>query len=244
VYRPRPSRSAQHPCRWAFVLLVTLPVLAGATAHAADPASLLVTGTGEASSAPDTGHISAGVVSEAATAADAVRTNNGAMQRVFDVLGEASIAKKDIRTERFAVQPLYAESIGSSRSRPRITGYRVSNQVAVRVRDLEQVGAVLDALVDAGANEIEGISFSIGDPTPLLDEARKRALADARRKAELYAASAGVRLGPLLELAEGGDAGPGPMPRIARMAAAEAVPIASGTLDLSVTVRVRYAIEP
>ncbi len=238
------GRSAPWPRRLAVLGLFALAGLAGTEARAADAPSLVVTGTGLVSSAPDTGHVSAGAVSEAATAADAVRQNNTTMQRVFDALQEAEIAKQDVRTEHFSVQPVYADATGMPRTRPRITGYRVANQVTVRVRDLERIGAVLDALVGAGANEIGGIEFTIGDPAPLLDEARKRALADARRKAELYAASAGVRLGSLLELVEGGGSGPGPMPRMARMAAAEAVPIASGELDLSVTVQVRYAIQP
>lgn len=231
------SRSA------AAVTLLALAGLAGAPAHAVDTPSILVSGTGEVAAAPDTGHLSAGVVSEASTAADAARANGVAMQRVLAALETAGIAGKDVRTEFFQVQPVYADQT-VPREQPRIIGYRVSNQVAVRVRDIAKVGAVLDALVGAGANDVGGISFSIGDPTPLLDEARKRALADARRKAEVYAASAGVRLGRLLELSEGADGGPGPMPRMASMAAAKAVPIATGELELTVTLQARYAIEP
>ncbi len=227
----------------AALLCLALASLYGVTAHAADTPSIVVNGTGEASAAPDTGHLAAGVVSEAETAGDAVRANSAAMQRVLDALDAAGIAKKDVRTERFQVHPVYAEPMAAPRGRPPIAGYRVSNQVTVRVRELDKVGAVLDQLVAAGANEIGGISFSVGDPTPLLDEARKRALADARRKAELYAASAGVGLGRLLELSEDGGDMPGPMPRMARMSA-ESVPIATGELELSVTLRARYAIEP
>ncbi len=225
------------------LMLVAIVGLVGAKTHAAEPSSIVVSGTGQVAAAPDTGFLSAGVVSEAETAGDGVRANNTAMQRVLSALDAAGIAKKDVRTERFQVHPVYADRMPASRERPRITGYRVSNQVAVRVRDLEKVGAVLDELVGAGANEIGGISFAIGDPAPLLDEARKRALADARRKAELYAASAGVGLGRLLELSEDGGM-PGPMPRMAQMSAAESVPIATGELELAVTVRARYAIEP
>ena len=228
----------------AALTLLALAGFVGGAAHAADTPSILISGTGEVAAAPDTGHLSAGVVSEAETAGEAVRANNAAMQRVLEALDAADIAKKDVRTERFQVHPVYGDPTPTSRERPRVTGYRVSNQVTVRVRDLAKVGAVLDELVGAGANEIGGISFSLGDPVPLLDEARKRALADARRKAELYAASAGVGLGRLLELSEDGGGMPGPMPRMARMSAAEAVPIATGELELSVTLRARYAIEP
>lgn len=228
----------------AVLTLLALTGFAGGAAHAADTPSIVISGTGQVAAAPDTGHLSAGVGTEAETAGEAVRANNEAMQRVLAALDAAGIAEKDVRTERFQVHPVYADPMPASRERPRISGYRVTNQVNVRVRDLEKVGAVLDELVGAGANEIGGISFSIGDPAPLLDEARKRALADARRKAELYAASAGVGLGRLLELSEDGGGMPGPMPRMAQMSAAESVPIATGELELSVTVRARYAIEP
>jgi uncharacterized protein YggE len=238
------SRSPFRSRSRAVLALVTLAGLAGATAHAQDTPSILVVGTGDVAAVPDTGHLSAGVVSEAESAGEAVRANSVAMQRVLDALDAAGIAKRDVRTDRFQVHPVYADEMMASRGRPRITGYRVSNQVSVRVRDLEKVGSVLDELIGAGANEMGGISFSVGEPAPLLDEARKRAVADARRKAELYAASAGVRLGRLLELAEDGGGGPGPMPRMARMSADESVPIAAGELELSVTVRARYAIEP
>ena len=224
--------------------ILALAVLGGGPAHAVDTPSIVISGTGVVTAAPDTGNLAAGVASEAETAADAARANSAAMQRVLDALDAAGIAKKDVRTEHFQVHPVYGDPMPASRERPRITGYRVSNQVTVRVRDLEKVGAVLDAVMGAGANEIAGISFSIADPTPLLDEARKRALADARRKAELFATTAGVGLGRLLELSEDGGGMPGPMPRMATMSAAESVPIATGEMELSITVRARYAIEP
>lgn len=225
-------------------LLCLLALLAApAAARAYDTPSIQVAGTGEVSATPDTGHLSAGVVTEAPTAAEAVRANGAAMERVLAALEAAGIAKKDVQTSGFSVWPVYAESAGGA-VQPRITGYRVSNQVSVRVAGVEKVGGVLDQLVASGANEMGGVSFSIGDPEPLLDEARKRALADARRKAELYAASAGVRLGRLLRIEETGGGGPGPMPRMARMEASAPVPISPGQLELSVTTTVTYAIEP
>jgi uncharacterized protein YggE len=223
-------------------LAVTAALAAASAAHAYDTPSIRVAGTGEVSAAPDTAHLSAGVVSEAASAAEAVRANGAAMERVLAALDTAGIAKQDVQTSGFSVWPVYAESAGPA-GPPRITGYRVSNQVSVRVVGVEKVGGVLDQLVASGANEVGGVSFSIGEPAPLLDEARKRALADARRKAELYAASAGVRLGRLLRIEETGAGGPGPLPA-ARMEASAAVPIAPGRVDLGVTTIATYAIEP
>jgi hypothetical protein len=222
---------------------ITATAAAPEPARAADPPSIRVSGTGEVFGTPDTGHLSAGVVSEAASAAEATRANGAAMERVLAALETAGIPKQDVQTTGFSIWPVYAEAAGTV-APPRITGYRVSNQVTVRVAGVEKVGGVLDRLVTSGANEMGGISFSIGDPEPLLDEARKRALADARRKAELYAASAGVRLGRLLAIEEVGGGGPGPMPYAARMEASAAVPIAPGRLELTVTAVATYAIEP
>ena len=231
--------------RRASLCLAVAAVLAAASgpARAADTPSIRVAGSGEVSGAPDTAHLSAGVVSEAASAAEAVRANNAAMERVLAALDEAGIARKDVRTSNFSIWPVYAES-ASRAEQPRITGYRVSNQVTVRVSGIDKVGGALDRLVGAGVNQVNGVSFSIGDPTPLLDEARKRALADARRKAELYAASAGVRLGRLLSIEETGGGPPQPLLRAERMAADASVPIAPGQLELSVTTFATYAIEP
>lgn len=227
--------------RLALLSALAIAALAALPARAQETPSIRVTGTGEVAAPPDTGYLTAGVSTEASTAGDAVRSNGAAMERVLAALGAAGIEKKDIQTSGFSVHPVYADA-REPRGRPQITGYGVTNQVSVRVRGVEKVGSVLDQLVAAGANEVGGVSFSVGTPEPLLDEARKRALADARRKAELYAASAGLRLGRLLSLEEGGPAMPGPMPRMARMEAS--VPIESGEVALAISVVATYAIEP
>jgi uncharacterized protein YggE len=223
-------------------IAVLASVVAAAPARATDPPSIRVAGTGEVAGAPDTAHLSAGVTTQAATAAEAVRANSTEMQRVLTALEGAGIPKQDVQTSGFSIFPVFADHM-EPRAEPRIVGYRASNQVSVRVAGVEKVGGVLDQLVAAGANEVGGVSFSIGKPDPLLDDARKRALADARRKAEVYAASAGVRLGRLLSIEEIGGGGPGPMP-YARMEASAAPPIAPGQVELSITVIAAYAIEP
>ena len=200
-------------------------------------------GTGQVSAAPDKAEISAGVVTEAPHAADAVKANAAAMQKVFAALEAAGIERKHVQTSRFDVSPVYADGDPQRRAPPAITGYRVSNQVQVEVLGVDKVGAVLDALVGAGANELGGISFGIAEPAPLLDEARKKAIADAHRKAELYAREAGVALGRVLQIDEAGGGGV-PVPvAYARMESA-ASPIAAGQLDLSASITVRYAIAP
>ena len=227
----------------AVALLLALAAVAGPARAQTPPPAIRVAGTGKVSAPPDTGHLSAGVTSEAPTAAEAVRANGQAMEKVLAALDAAGVPRQHVRTSGFSLFPVHADRV-EPRAQPRIVGYRASNQVTVRVAGVEKVGGVLDQLVAAGADEMGGVSFSVGDPTPLLDEARKRALADARRKAELYAASAGVRLGRLLGIEEVGGGAPSfPMPH-ARMEAAAPVPIAPGQVDLSITAVATYAIEP
>src|SRR5690606_17546665 len=125
---------------------------------------------------------------------------------------------------------------------PRIDGYQVSNSVTVKVRDLEQLGAILDRSVTVGANTINGIGFSVADPSSLLDEARRQAVRDARAKAELYAEAAGATLGEL-ETISGSQSVGGPQPyAMAMRADAQSVPVAAGELSFSVSVNVAWEI--
>jgi uncharacterized protein YggE len=233
--------------RIAVAWIVALGLAAGVRAEEPPPA-ITVSGTGTVSAAPDTGQVTAGVVSEAATAAEAARANATAMAAVLAAIEAGGVAKKDVRTQGFSVSPVYEHyEMTQGRARaPKIVGYRVGNQVLVTVRAIDKVGDVLDRVVAAGANEIQGISFSIAEPAPLLDEARKRAVADARRRAEIYATAAGVSLGRLLRLDEASGVVPFPEPRMARMEAADAAstPIATGELDLTVSITASYAIAP
>lgn len=232
-----------HPRLVLPIAALALGALAPVAARAEErPPSVTVTGTGEVSAPPDAARIAAGVVSEAPRAADAVRQTNAAMQKVLAALDAAGVDRKHVQTSRFDVSPVYADTPGRMRGTPEIAAYRASNQVQVELRDIEKVGATLDALVGAGANEIGGIAFAIADPKPLQDEARKKAVADARRKAELYAQATGTALGRVLAIDESGG---GPVPiRYARMEAAAAAPIAPGELDLAVNVVVTWSLAP
>ena len=222
-----------------------LAIAGPALANDAGPPSVTVSGTGEVSAPPDMANVSAGVVTESPRAADAVAANSAAMQKVLGALDRAGIERKHVQTRRFDVSPLYAEGQTRGRGMPAIIGYRAANQVQVEVHGVDKVGAVLDALVGAGANELGGISFGITEPAPLLDEARRKAIADARRKAELYAGAAGVALGRVIQIDEVGGGGPVPVAYGRMMAeAAAAPPVAPGQLDLSASVTVRFAIAP
>lgn len=227
----------------AFASLAAFAAAAPVLANDSAQPSITVMGTGQVSAAPDMAQISAGVVSESPRAADAVKAANAAMQKVLAALDAAGIEKKYVQTSRFDVSPVYSDGVARG-GRPTVTGYRASNQVQVEVHGVEKVGAVLDALVGAGANELGGIRFDIADPAPLVDEARRKAIADARRKAELYATAAGVTIGRVIGIDEAGGGGPVPVAYGRMMAEAAPAPVAPGQLDLSASVTVTFAIAP
>jgi hypothetical protein len=226
----------------ALALLTLLAALPAAAQEAA-PRRLVVTGTGEASARPDVAVIAAGVVVQADTASAALAENTRAMNAVLEQLRGAGLAQEDIRTTQFAVTPLYDNRPPDPQraEAPRIVGYQVSNQVSARVRDIDRLGATLDALVRAGANSIDGLQFEIADPDQVLGAARDAAVADALAKARRYAAAAGVELGEILALEEGGPYPP-PRPMMRAEAMAASVPIEPGQTELAASVTVTFAI--
>jgi hypothetical protein len=210
-----------------------------ALAQVSPPAAISVTGEATVSVPPDQAQIDAGVTSEAKTAREASDANNTAMGKVLLALKGAGIEEKDVQTSRLSLQP---QSAPNRTGPAAIVGYRASNRVTVRLRDVTKVASVIDTLVAAGANEIGGINFVVSQASKLLDDAREQAVADARRKAEIYARAAGVTLGAPLSISEEGS--PGPMP-FRKMAAgmAASTPVAQGEETLAVTVSVSWAIK-
>ena len=215
--------------------LLTAPVLA----QAVPPPTISVTGEATVSVPPDLAQIDGGVTSEAKTAREASEANNAAMGKVLQALKGAGLDEKDFQTSRLSLQP---QSAPNRTGPSAISGYRASNRVTIRVRDVTKVANVIDTLVGAGANEIGGINFVVSQASKLLDEARERAVADARRKAEIYAKAAGVTLGAPLSISEEGNSAPVPYRRMAAGMAASA-PVAQGEETLAVTVSVSWAIK-
>jgi uncharacterized protein len=204
------------------------------------PPAISVTGEATVSVPPDLAEVEAGVTSDAKTAREASETNNATMGKLLQALKAAGIDARDIQTSRLSLQPQNAPNRTGSAA---ITGYRASNRVTVRLRDVAKVAGTIDMLVGAGANDIGGINFMVSQASKLLDDARTQAVADARRKAEIYAKAAGVTLGAPLSISEGGS--PGPMPFRKMMGGmAAATPVAQGEETLSVTVNVSWAIKP
>ena len=224
----------------ALVVATATWLAAPALAETAPPPAISVTGEATVSVPPDQAQIDGGVTSDAKTAREASDANNAAMGKVLLALKGAGIDEKDYQTSRLSLQPQYAPN--RSGSSP-VVGYRASNRVTVRLRDVNKVAGIIDVLVGAGANELGGINFVVSQASKLLDDIREKAVADARRKAEIYAKAAGVTLGEPLSISEEGAASPvlrGKM--MAPMAAGAAV--AQGEETLSVTVSVSWAIKP
>ena len=204
------------------------------------PPMISVTGEASVSVPPDQAQIEGGVTTDAKTAREASEANNAAMGKVLLALKGAGIEEKDYQTSRLSLQPQYAPNRPGPSA---VVGYRASNRVTVRLRDVAKTAGIIDVLVGAGANELGGINFVVSQASKLLDEAREKAIADARRKAEIYAKAAGVTLGEALSISEDGGAPPVFRGKLAAPMAA-GVAVAQGEETLSVNVSVSWAIKP
>lgn len=202
-----------------------------------------VSAEGESRRTPDLATVTAGVVTQAADAAGAMRETATKMDRVIAALKRAGIADKDLRTASISLQPQYRYAENQP---PVITGYQASNTVTVRFRDIGRAGAVLDALVATGANQINGPDLTLDNPAAALDEARLDAMAKARARADLYARAAGLKVKRILSISESGLEMPRPpMPIMVRGMVAEAAQskILPGEQALTVTLSVRFELE-
>jgi uncharacterized protein YggE len=197
---------------------------------------VVVVGDGSVSLAPDYARIRSGVTTRGKTAKEATEANSKTTAAVMAALVNAGVAQKDIQTARFTVQPVYV----TQQNEQKLSGFAVSNQLSVTIRQIDKVGDTLDRLIAAGATDAGSVEFLHSDTAKALDEAREAAIADAKRKAELYAHAAGMSLGDVNWITED-VAAPPPYPMFRAMAApgaAPSVPIAAGedTLHVHVTV--------
>lgn len=211
------------------------------TADSPKSAQITVSATGEVSQAPDRASVSAGVVTQAKTADAAMAANATKMSAAFDQLRAAGLEEKDIRTSQMSLNPRFSYQ---NRQSPKIDGYEVRNTVSATTDDLEKVGPMLDALVKAGVNNINGVSFSISEPEAAKTVARDKAIKAAKAKAEAMASAAGVTLGNLTSISENSRGSFAPQPvAYARLESQSATPIAAGEQNLSVTVNLTYEIK-
>lgn len=226
------------------------PHLASAHEIKHPPARINVTGKADIKVAPDMAILNLGVVREAKTARKALDANNAAMSDVLASMKQAGIADKDLQTSNFSIQPRYQHhrpKAGEIQKPPKIVGYVVSNNLSVRVRDLSNVGDVLDRSVSLGINNGGNIQFSNDDPSQAISTARANAMKDAVERANVLTNAAGAKLGPIISIDEN-FSNPRPVPMaqgkmMARSMAEDSVPIAAGENSYSVTVNVSWEID-
>ncbi|WP_375571875.1 SIMPL domain-containing protein [Seohaeicola saemankumensis] len=204
--------------------------------------TLSIGGTGRVDLAPDMAMVRIGVTHQDRVAATALRMTSDAVAAMLARLEGLGVAARDMQTAGLSLNPVWRDRSGQQ-GQPAPWGFEASNIVSLRLRDLDALGPVLDALVTDGANRLDGVSFGLQDPDSAMDEARRLAVADARRKAALFAEAAGVRLGPVISLSETG--GGMPRPQMMEMAAmrSDAVPIAAGEVGVSASVQMVFALE-
>ena len=201
-----------------------------------------ISATGEVSRVPDVAIISAGVVTRQPTASEAIQQNATQMARVLAALKRAGVADRDVQTSSVSLNPEYRYQDNQP---PQLNGYTASNQVSIRFRDIRNTGRILDALVAEGANQINGPSLTIDKPEAALDEARSKAIANGRARAEFYARSLGKRVVRLISVSEGGGnypAPPMPMMMEARAQSAD-TKIVPGEQKLQVTLSMVFELQ-
>ncbi|MBV8972614.1 MAG: SIMPL domain-containing protein [Sphingomonadaceae bacterium] len=221
------------------LLLVAAPV----SAEEARPTTLTIVAEGHFDRAPDVAELSGGVVTQAPTAAAALAENARRMTDVVAAVRRAGVAERDIQTSGLSLQPQYR--YGDNHP-PVLTGYQATNTVALKVRKLADAGAMVDALVAAGANQVNGPSFRVEDAEGTLNAARTAAVVTARARAELYAAAAGLHVARIRSIAEGTPARVDPNEIVvtaARKFAAPATPVAPGEVTLGATVTVVFDLD-
>ncbi len=253
---------AARTARMLLLLMSTLPAVAGSQARPPPPVpppepplaspserTIRVEGTGEVKVAPDEAFIDLGVETVAPTAKAAGAENARKMDKVINALVQGGIPRKEIETRNYAVYPEYTPQTRPDEE-PKLRGYRVSNTVEVKVRELARVGALLDTALGAGANRVESVRFGLSKPEAVQGEALKSAVERARQAAQVLAGALGVKLGPVLDASTVLEPRePMPMPMMARMEAAGAgADVATPIQPEEQTVRARvtliYRIEP
>jgi uncharacterized protein YggE len=219
-----------------FTLLIAVAAFAPLGARAADK-TVTVIGEATIAVAPDTAIIRIGVTSQGKTAREASDANSHKMTTVLGAIKESGISDRDVQTSRLTLQPQYDPNKAGP---ARLLGFQVTNQVTVKIREIDKLPNILDKAIGAGANEMSGIEFIVSEQSKLLDQARDEAIADARRKADLYAKAAGAKLGPVVTIAEEGVPNP---PRPIAALRAGAVPVAPGERELRAVVTVSFELK-
>jgi uncharacterized protein len=232
---------------WLVALAAAAMIAVPALAHADDSPpvpQLQANGTGEVMVTPDIAVVTIGVTEQAAEASAALAANSAALTKAIAAIRAAGIADKDIATAGFSIDPVYEQTDSQPSDRPpQIVGYQVQNQVRVTVREIAKSGGLLDAVVAAGANQVNGIAFDLSDRKGPADDAIRAAIADARAKAELMADAAGLRLVRILSINAGENGGRGPIMAF-DMAKSAPVPVMPGQQSVSANTQIVWEVAP
>ena len=238
----RHLKTALALCAVAPLSLAAAPAAAQTMATA--PTYLDIAATGTVDAVPDLAIINTGVETRGATADAALSEASARVEAILAALDRAGVAERDIQTSRINLYPQFDYQ---NDREPRLTGYRAGNSVTVRFRDIEQAGEIVDALVKAGANQINGPSLTFADAKPLQDRARLNALTVGRQRAEAYANALGMRVVRLAHVSEGGGNMP-PPPEAMAMAdqivvtGSRSVPIRPGEQEIAMTLSMRFEL--
>lgn len=223
-------------------LLTLIAFVASASwAVAQTDGRITVSGEGSVFAVPDMAVVTMGATAQAKTAKAAMDDTSDITTAILAQLSAFEIAPKDIQTSDLSLNPVWSNQVANS-GRPRIDGYQASNRVTVRVRDLDSLPQLLDAVLTDGANRLGGLHFTLSDPEPAMNDARRLAVQDAVAKARLFAEAAGVELGPLISLSEDGLRVPRPEMMSMARAADAGVPVAEGETQVRAGVTLVYAI--
>ncbi|WP_170569590.1 SIMPL domain-containing protein [Ruegeria atlantica] len=223
-------------------LAAILAVTAAGLAHA-EERRITVDAVGTVQAAPDMATITLGVTNEDPQASTAMQATSDAVAQILKRLEDMGVEARDVQTRDLSLSPVWSGRNNSSGERPEISGFVASNNVQVRVRDLTQLGTIMDAVIHDGANNFGGLSFGVQDPAPLQAQARAQAVAEATAKAEQLAQAANVSLGEVQQISElVGGVRPAPQMRAMAMAEGGGVPVAGGEVSVSVNVSMEFGI--
>lgn len=216
-------------------------ITTGGSDSATGPGGITVEGQGIVTATPDEATLSLGVQTQASTAVAAQTAASAAMNKVIAAVKSAGVASPDLATQWVSLQPQIDYGPTGNGS-GKVTGYQASQSLQVTVRHIDQTGAILDAGVEAGANVVGGVSFSLADPSSATTQARTAAMTDAKQRAQTLAQAAGETLGAPLSISEVSAPSPIPVAAPAPAAGAASTPVQVGTTQVEVDVQVTYAI--
>jgi uncharacterized protein YggE len=235
-------RSIAVPVLFSFILFGLIVVLAAAAqaqqSQSSRGARIIVIGEGSVTLAPDSAHLTSGVTTTGKTVKEAIEANSKLMTGVTAALLASGIEQRDIQTSQLSIQPVYVTP--EPRMEQKLSGYRVTNQVSVKIRQVNKVGDIVDRVTAAGATDVGNIAFLVSDTSKALDQAREAAIVDARRKAEIYARASGMSVGRTIWITEDSRIAPPPGIEAAAMRQAVPVPIATGENTFQVRITVGY----